>query len=130
MKETANREIMVTTFKWGPCVVKLKITDEFKNLLLKEGKKNKLDFTDRLAGILDKETGYSDESNNKIVPTLSQYLGVYDQAFQKYVNKPYDKKPEYIFASLWINYQKANDYNPPHDHDGKLACVAYLSSQK
>jgi hypothetical protein len=78
MKETANRQIMVTTFNWGPCVVKLKITDEFKNLLLKEGKKNKLDFTDRLAGILDKETGYSDESKNKIVPTLSQYLGVYD----------------------------------------------------
>ena len=125
-----NPQIEVRTFNWGPCVIKLKITDEFKKLLLKEGKKNKLDFTNRLAGILDKETGYSDESKNKIVPTLSQYLGVYDQAFQKYVNKPYDKKPEYILSSLWINYQKANDYNPPHDHDGKLSFVAYLSIPK
>ena len=122
-----DQQIMVTTFNWGPCVIKLKITDEFKKLLLKEGKKNKLDFTNRLAGILDKETGYSDESKNKIVPTLSQYLGVYDQAFQKYVNKPYDKKPEYILSSLWINYQKANEFNPPHDHDGKLSFVTYLS---
>ena len=46
--------------------------------------------------------------------------------FQKYVNKPHEKTPEYVLASLWINYQKANEFNPPHDHDGKLSFVAYL----
>ena len=29
-------------------------------------------------------------------------------------------------TALWINYQKPNDFNPPHDHDGKLSFVTYL----
>ena len=121
-----TEEIKLQIFNWGPCVVRMKITDKFKDLLLSEAEKNKLDYTDKLAGILDKETGYSEESKNKILPHLSECLGVYDQAFEKYINKPYEKRPHYLLSALWINYQKANDYNPPHDHDGKLSFVTYL----
>ena len=119
-------QIQVQMFNWGPCVVKVKITDDFKKLLLSEARKNKLDYTDKLAGILDKETGYSDESKTLIVPEISRYLGVYDQMFEKFINKPYQKKPHYIMTALWINYQKQNEFNPPHDHDGKLSFVIYL----
>ena len=122
-----KQKINIQMFNWGPCVIRLKIQDNFKKLLLDEGEKNKLDFTDKLAGILNKETGYSEESKAKIVPLMSEALGVYDQAYQKYTMKPYDKKPEYLLTALWINYQKANDFNPPHDHDGKLSFVTYLS---
>ena len=121
-----TEEIKLQIFNWGPCVVRMKITDKFKDLLLSEAEKNKLDYTDKLAGILDKETGYSEESKNKILPHLSECLGVYDQMFEKFINKPYQKKPHYIMTALWINYQKQNDFNPPHDHDGKLSFVIYL----
>ena len=46
----------------------------------------------------------------------------YDPAFPKY-----EKKPEYFMSAMWINYQKQYDFNPPHDHDGKLSFVIYLS---
>ena len=121
-----NEQIPIIIFNWGPCVVKLKIKEEFKKLLLDEGKKCTEDYTDKLAGILDKEVGYGQQSKQKILPTLSQYIGVYDQAYQKFVNKPYDKMPEYVMSALWINYQRPNDFNPPHDHDGKLSFVIYL----
>ena len=121
-----KKEISVSTFNWGPCMIKLKIEPEFKKLLLDEAKLNTEDFRDRLAGILDHETGYSPESKQKLLPMLSQYVGVYDQMYEKFVNKPYEKKPEYILSALWINYQKQNEYNPPHDHDGKLSFVIYL----
>mgnify|MGYP006401991507 FL=1 len=121
-----NEQIPISIFNWGPCVVKLKIKEEFKKLLLDEGKKCTEDYTTKLAGILDKEVGYGDQAKKKILPTLSQYIGVYDQAYQKFVNKPYDKMPEYVMSALWINYQKPNDFNPPHDHDGKLSFVIYL----
>ena len=123
MTDTIN----VSVLNWGPCVIKLRITDECKNFLLTEGDKNKQDFRNKLAGIIEKETGYSDESRNKFVPYLSQYLGVYDQMFQKFRGKMYEKNPEYVLSALWINYQKANEFNPPHDHDGKLSFVTYLS---
>ena len=121
-----NEQIPISIFNWGPCVVKLQIKDEFKKLLLEEAKGNTQDYRDKLAGILDHETGYGSESKKKILPMLSQYLGVYDQAYQRYVNKPYEKMPEYVLSSLWINHQKPNEFNPPHDHDGALSFVIYL----
>ena len=121
-----SEQIPISIFNWGPCVIKLKIKDEFKKLLLDEAKSSTEDYRDKLAGILDHETGYGSESKKKILPMLSQYLGVYDQAYQRYVNKPYEKMPEYVLSSLWINHQKPNEFNPPHDHDGALSFVIYL----
>jgi hypothetical protein len=56
---------------------------------------------------------------------MSNCLGIYDQAWQAYTRKKLDKPPEYVLSALWINYQKANEFNPPHDHDGKLSFVIY-----
>ena len=124
---TDTKKINIQIFNWGPCVVRMKINDAFKKLLLDEAKKNKEDYRNKLAGILDHETGYSEESKKKIIPHLTQCVGVYDQAFEKYTNKKYDIRPEYVLSALWINHQKPNDFNPPHDHDGKLQFVIYLS---
>ena len=121
-----EEKINVSVFNWGPCIIKLKVTDDCKKFLLNESNKNKNDFRDKLAGILDHETGYTEESKGKFVPYMAQYLGVYDQMYQKFINKPYEKKPEYILTALWINHQKAGEFNPPHDHDGKLSFVTYL----
>ena len=121
-----SEQIPISIFNWGPCVIKLKIKDEFKKLLLDEAKNNTLDYRNKLAGILDHETGYNDKSKAKILPMLSSYLGVYDQAYQRYVNKPYEKMPEYVLSALWINHQKPNEFNPLHDHAGALSFVIYL----
>jgi uncharacterized protein (TIGR02466 family) len=122
-----TEQIPVQTFNWGPCVIKLKIKDDFKKLLFDEAELNTEDYRNKLAGILDHETGYGPESKQKILPMLSQYIGVYDQMYERFVGKPYEKRPEYVLSALWINHQKPNDFNPPHDHDGKLSFVIYLS---
>ena len=38
-KKENNPQIEVRTFNWGPCVIKLKIQDDFKKALLDEIKK-------------------------------------------------------------------------------------------
>ena len=53
-----TEQIPISIFNWGPCVIKLKIKDEFKKLLLDEAKSSTEDYRDKLAGILDHETGY------------------------------------------------------------------------
>jgi hypothetical protein len=121
-----EEKINVDVYNWGPCVVRVKIKDDLVKTLLKEGKNNKLDFRDKLAGIIENETGYSTESKQKVLPQLSQYLGVYDQVYQNYVKQRYETKPEYVLSSLWINHQRPNEFNPPHDHDGKISFVIYL----
>ena len=120
-------QISVNTLNWGPCVVKLKILDEFKKILLDEAKKTELDFQDRLAGQIAKERGYNEKQRDLIIPYLSPYLGVYDECFQRYQNKKHDHKPEYALTALWCNFQRQYEFNPPHDHDGKLSFVIYLA---
>ena len=121
-------KITVNTFNWGPCVVKLRIQDDFKKVLLDEAKKTEEDFRHRLAGQIEKERGYSEEQRNKIIPFLSPYLGVYNECFQRFQNKKFEHgAPEYILSALWVNYQRQNEFNPPHDHDGRLSFVVYLS---
>jgi|TARA_Y100000015_G_scaffold40898_1_gene46355 hypothetical protein len=127
MQDKDKDQIEVRTFNWGPCLINLQIRDDFKKVLLDEAKKNEIDYSDKLAGQIRKETGYDDKSRDKIVPYLAPYLGVYDQMFQKYQTKKYDKKPEYALTALWANFQRQYEFNPPHDHDGKLSFVIYLS---
>ena len=43
-KKEKNPQIEVRTFNWGPCVIKLKIQDDFKKVLLDEIKKSKEDY--------------------------------------------------------------------------------------
>ena len=121
-----KKQIPVTTFNWGPCIIKLKMEDEYKKLFLEEAKNNSEDYRGKLAGILEHETGYGAKSKEKLLTILSMYLGIYDQMYEKFTMKKYAKRPEYILSAMWINHQKANEYNPPHDHDGKLSFVIYL----
>jgi hypothetical protein len=57
----------------------------------------------------------------------------------RYVDESHDKfgwpnygrilkqKTEYALTALWCNFQRQYEFNPPHDHDGKLSFVIYLS---
>lgn len=126
VKDKKIPKVSIDMFNWGPCVIRLRINEEFQNLLIDEAKNNKDDYRGKLAGQIDDETGYSDESRNKIVPYVSSALGLYNKAYEAYTKKKFEKQPEYIMSALWINHQKANEFNPPHDHDGKLSFVIYL----
>ena len=66
MKKDQREKIQVMTYNWGPCLIKLKVADEFIKLLLSEGEASKEDFTKKLAGQLHKEIGFRDKS--KLVP--------------------------------------------------------------
>ena len=126
-EKTKGPMIEVNTYNWGPCVIKIKIQDNFKKILIQEALKNEEDFTARLAGQIKKETGYNEKQRDKIIPYLSPYLGIYDEAYQRYRMDKYEKKPQYVLSALWANFQRQYEFNPPHDHDGKLSFVIYLS---
>ena len=63
--------VQIDMFNWGPCVVRLRINEEFQNKLLDEAKKNKEDYVGKLAGQIKSETGYSDEARERLLPYIS-----------------------------------------------------------
>jgi len=122
-----NEQVTYGVLNWGPCVCQLKISDDFKNKLLagaEEAKKENLDYTHRLAGIIKGEYQYKKKED--YLPEIAQCLGIYDAAFQKWKSDPYERKPEYMLTALWVNYMKQHEFNPPHDHSDQLSFVIFL----
>ena len=127
MEKNKGVEVKYQVLQWGPCIVHLKISEDFQKKLLKgaeEAKKQKIDFRSNLAGIIKEE--YSYEDRKEYVDEIAQFLTVYDAAYQKWKNEEYKVKPEYILNSLWVNYMKKAEYNPPHDHSDFLSFVTFL----
>ena len=105
--------------------MKGKILDDFKKVLLEEAKKNEEDYASKLYK-LEKRLVTVKSLELRLYHTLSLSWCMMS-AFQRYQKKKFERKPEYALTALWCNYQRQYEFNPPHDHDGKLSFVIYLS---
>tara|TARA_R100001086_G_scaffold101878_1_gene51157 strand:+ start:338 stop:1009 length:672 start_codon:yes stop_codon:yes gene_type:complete len=126
-----KNKIEYSILTWGPCVVKLKITDAFYNVLVEEADKaQKLNllYSKRLAGIIQKEYHFKDLSI--IEPYLSDLVKIYDQIWDKWRNADEMSKHKYMLNAAWVNYQRRYEFNPPHDHSDELSFIAYLKIPK
>jgi len=128
-KEKQKVEYQVLT--WGPCVAKLKMTDEFFNVLTEEANasvKEELAYNHRLAGIIQKEYKFRDL--NKVQPYLSEIVRLYDMIWDNWRHSEKPSYNKYIIRSVWVNFQRQHEFNPPHDHSDDLSFVAYLKVPK
>ena len=117
--------IQYQLFRWGPCLGKLKISEENRLLLLKEAQASKTDFESRLAGIINKQVAFRD--SNLFEEFFGKIFELYADALQKWTgDDSINFKQKYELDSLWANFQGPGDFNPPHDHDGSLSWVIYL----
>ena len=120
---------------WGPLLVETKIDQEFLDILLEKGKESRdknLDYRKNLAGVLRHEY-YYDDVGDWYFSKMNPYINSYLEATEKYMgNSPYTNTPHptditrWDLIRLWINFQQAKEYNPPHDHSGDLSFVMYL----
>ncbi len=120
---------------WGPFVIISQIEDEFVDLLLKKGKQSKKksqSATSVLAGQIKNEYNYKNFAS-WFLPKFNPYFNAYCEGVTQYKPEaPFDwfldnKSPENCWVPhLWINYQKAKEYNPPHAHSADISFVIYL----
>ena len=122
MKNTGEK-LQYGVLQWGPCVVRFKIPIDVQLLLLKEGKASKEDASPELAGVLDKEVHFRDR--DKFKDFFEQSFSLYNHAFGSW-KKSSKKPPKYYLEKLWCNFQRPNDFNPPHSHGGALSFVIFL----
>ena len=115
-------------YNWGPFVIETTAEPEFIDILLEKGNESReknLDHRKALAGMIDNEYYYEDYES-WFVPKFTPYINLYVDALVS--NWLPDRKigKSWYAKSLWINYQKANEYNSPHNHTGDLSFVIYL----
>ena len=131
MSEEKKKQIRLEyqMFRWGPLLIKTKITEEMRLKFLSEAKASTLDFEPKLAGMIKKEVGFRD--SKIFLPFFNQMFDMYADAQFKWApevnTKPEDFKQQYTLDSLWANFQGPGDFNPPHDHGGALSWVIYLT---
>ena len=120
-----NREIQYRTLRWGPCVVQFKIPNDIKDKLLAESEKSTESYGHRLAGHLGKEVKLN---SNNYKSFFNEIFMIYNHALNSWVGGT--KNLQYIVSDLWCNFQRANEFNPPHNHGGVLSFVIYLKVPK
>ena len=118
-------EIKYNFYHWGPFLFHSTMSKELCELMLEEGLKvrGKSDelYVHKLAGHLDEQYKLS---RDKIMPKLAMFLEGYCIGYNKWRGGG-GMKPAAKLLSLWINYMKAGDFNPPHSHGGDLSFVAF-----
>lgn len=116
---------------WGPLVVKFEVEDYITKELLKRGDRVKSnDGRLELAGHIDRENFYTQQDIDWFVEHTGKYFNRYieykETVWKKNVIEEF--KIEYMkLNSLWVNYMKKNEYNPPHIHSGDISFVLYLN---
>jgi hypothetical protein len=121
MKE--KKEISYQVLKWGPCVITFKAEKEFIDKLLDEAKRSQESYGNRLAGHLKKEVKLDARNHKEYFEAM---FTIYDHALQGWTRKK--GVSHRVVSDLWCNFQKANEFNPPHDHTGTLSFVIYLKA--
>jgi len=113
-------------YHWGPLLLRMTVTPEECKSVLKEGqlarKKRSNKHNKNLAGHIKEE--YLIKRPQSINQWLKCYIEVYCIAYNKWRGGE-TLKPGYKVLSLWINYMKAGEFNPPHEHGGDISFVLY-----
>ena len=122
-----NNQLNYDFYYWGPYLVKFKITEKEKLVLQSVGKQTTEDFRHQLAGIIKDEKLFNKKNTNWFMDYFSDYFKAYMEGLQKYNQQQLLKQvTELEVGKVWINYMKANEFNPPHIHSGDLSFVIYL----
>ena len=122
---TKTEDIKYSYFHWGPFLFHTEITQEECDIIIEEGKKCRRksnDYRAKLAGHLSEE--YKLENAERIAGWLKNYFNAYATGYNKWRGEG-SMKPNFTLTSLWINYMKANEFNPPHDHGSDLSFILY-----
>ena len=118
-------EIKYNFYHWGPFLFHSTMPADVCQLMLEEGQKvrGKSDeiYNHKLAGHLGEQYKLS---RDKIIPKLTVFLEAYCIGYNKWRGGG-GLKPQAKLLTMWINYMKAGDFNPPHSHGADLSFVAF-----
>ena len=124
------KSIDYTNMMWGPYVCKMKVDEHIVKRLLDDGEKlkenkRKNNHNRALAGNLENQFKYDKETAEWYWSEMIPYLECYRHGHCEYHNIVYHNV-KFQPDSLWVNFMKAGEFNPPHIHTSDLSFVLFL----
>ena len=114
-------------FLWGPYLTKMKVDETLCEKLLTDGRELRTSHRNHLAGKIEKEFKYD---NLKYYQKHFQpYIDSWIHGWYRQLGTPVGVKGKLV--SLWINFQRPGEHNPPHIHPGAdLSFALHLNFPK
>ena len=95
---------------------------------IETAKKNPINVNNTLAGNISKSIAIEDKDNWFFETVLLQFCNKFMQDFPGYIPEVsvLSEDAPYKLNSFWVNFQKENEFNPPHDHTGVWSFVIWV----
>lgn len=120
------QQIKYEGFNWGPLLLKTYVDVKICDQILLMAKNAKDDHRDGLASLIDNAKKFNLEDKDKIFqllyPFFMCFIDLQDNHLVYKSLRPTQLKP----GDLWINYQTAGEFNPPHRHNMDLSFALCL----
>ena len=119
-------------YHWGPYLLKTEVPQYIVDRLLIDGKNKLKSYNTELAGHLNNQFIYNDDTQFWFINEIAETLNAYRQGHIEYHGENYHGKIQegrttnFELDSLWVNYMKPGDYNPRHGHSGDLSFIIFL----
>jgi len=111
---------------WGPYVMRTKLPQDVIEEFKKRAEKTIISDNNQLAGHLKDQRKFNEPDFDWFWDDIfPNYWKAYRDGHCTYHNIP-NKPVNYKPRSLWVNFMKANEYNPPHIHTGHYSFVIFL----
>ena len=95
---------------------------------IETAKKNPVSHNDQLAGNISKSLILEDKDNwffqTILIPLISKYTEEYP-TYMSSISVLTEDAP-FCLRTLWVNFQKENEFNPLHDHGGVFSFVVWV----
>ena len=108
---------------WGPCVVHTKLQKPILDKLYVAAISSQKSANKELAGVLKEQIHIKDKE--QFGDFFNSMFTLYNHALKQW-RKDLKEDPKYFLEKLWCNFQKKDEFNPPHSHGGALSFVIYL----
>ena len=104
-----------------------KLSDKEMEYLWKCIDDKKQSYKKQLAGQINASNSLNDRSDwffhNTIKPLLVKYKNEFGNLGS---DVPVNQRHPYFLSGFWVNYQKQNEFNPVHSHDGVYSFVIWM----
>ena len=129
MVRQMNRTVEYSNIPFGPYVMRTKIPEDMRKRLLTDGKKQLKSYHKKLAGHLDSQLKYNDETTGWFYQQSSPIWQAYREGWSNWTGHP-NEPVELNAHDLWVNFMKPGDFNPVHTHGGDYSFVIFLDVPK
>ena len=129
MVRQMNRTVEYGNIPFGPYVMRTKVPEDIRKRLLTDGKKQLKSYHKKLAGHLDSQLKYNDETTGWFYQQSSPIWQAYREGWSNWTGLP-NEGIELNAHDLWVNFMKPGDFNPVHTHGGDYSFVIFLDVPK